>query len=511
VNALRARRANPLLLLPRAAGSTKPHFAHDFSRILVDAPAAGARQAIQETAEAGTEGSAGWFPHLAAIQRSFGRHDVSRLRAHQGAGAHAAANVIGASAYTLGDRVAFSGPPDLHTAAHEAAHVIQQRVGIKVPGGLGEAGDLHERHADAVADRVVRGQSSEDLLHAHASGGGVWPGTAAPGKLNSGRAAASGNAVQMKKLPTAFGTFEDVYYHAIANAKDEEIGCEMYLRFTPGDTVDASKIALTQVLKPTKEGSLDAADETKKKQTVTSGAGKDFYVDRLSSSRNPLYGASVGAEADKDKLAGWNIGPKVTPMAEADKKAYADAGMKGVKYSAASKGQSGYRKKSGADWISQPAELDDWPVRPDSVGKKNSGQYFETTALAVDGAQKDSYYGSVQWGWERDAKAVFNLVDFKVVSMGTPSAKFMAAAEKWNTSKTSGGEATIKLPTVEVYTTSKEMDVLAGKDKIKLASGTRVQVISKGATAKDPWQVKIVDGPNVGKQVSVDGATVTKE
>jgi hypothetical protein len=87
----------------------------------------------------------------------------------------------------------------------------------------------------------------------------------------------------------------------------------------------------------------------------------------------------------------------------------------------------------------------------------------------------------------------------------------MAAAEKWNVSKTSGNEATIKLPTFETYTTSKQMDVLAGTEKIKLGANTRVQVISKGAAAKDPWTVKIVDGPSTGKQVSVDGTTLTKE
>lgn len=486
------------------SGSVATPFAHDFSRISIEPPATDAAQNVQEIAEKGTEGTAGQLPHLAAIQRSFGRHDVSRVGAHQGQRARTAAGAIDASAYTMGDKIAFSGSPDLHTAAHEAAHIIQQRAGIKIAGGLGAADDVYERHADTVANRVVRGQSSEDLLDAYRPGFAGWTDS------TGGAAASAAPGVQRSLVPTAFGKFEDVYYHALTNAKDEEIGCEMYLRFTPGDTVDATKIALTQVLKPTKEGTLDAADETKKKQAVTSGAGKDFYVDRLSSSRNPLYGASQGAEADKDKLEGWNIGPAVTPMSADDQKTYAAAGMKGVKYSAASKGQAGYRKKSGADWVSQPAELDDWPTRPDSVGKKNSGQYFETTALAVDGNQKNTYYGSVQWGWERDAAAKFKLVDFKVVSMGTPSAAFNAAAEKWNVSQTSAGESTIKLPTAEVYKTSKEMEVLVGKDKIKLPANTRVQVISKGA-AKDPWQVKIVDGPNTGKQVSVDGAALSKE
>jgi hypothetical protein len=48
--------------------------------------------------------------------------------------------------------------------AHEAAHVIQQRGGVQLKGGVGAVGDAHEQHADAVADRVVAGQSAEALL-----------------------------------------------------------------------------------------------------------------------------------------------------------------------------------------------------------------------------------------------------------------------------------------------------------------------------------------------------------
>jgi hypothetical protein len=37
----------------------------------------------------------------------------------------------GASAYTTGSSVAFGSRPDLHTAAHELAHVVQQSSGIR--------------------------------------------------------------------------------------------------------------------------------------------------------------------------------------------------------------------------------------------------------------------------------------------------------------------------------------------------------------------------------------------
>jgi len=495
---VRAFHASPHANTEGHASNSHTHsangFAHDLSRVPVRADS----PAILEAARLGTSGTGRPLPYLDVIQKSFGRHDLSGIISHMDAHATAASRMMGASAFTSGRQVAFAGRPSLHTAAHEAAHAIQQRGGVQLKGGVGEVGDAYERHADEVADRVVAGQSSEALLDAYAP------------RASS----AASNVVQMTPLKTAYGTFEDVDYHKLTNAKDEEIGCEIYLRFTPGDTVDASKIAMVQTLKPTKEGVLDAPNAGKTRQAVTSGVGKDFYIDQYAGTRNPLYATTNPPASDKENMAAWPEDPKVEKMTEDERKKSDETGKKGQLYKGI--GQHGYRKKDGANWVTKDVELRDRPNRPDSVGKKNSGQYFETTALAVEGTQKDSYYGSVQWGWERDASATFKLVDFKIVSMGVPSANFMAAAQKWNSSKTwsaekPDGEATLKLPTVEVYTTNSAMDVLAGAEKIKLDAKTRVRVLKKGADAKTPWDVEIVHGPHTGKKVSVDGATLTKE
>lgn len=112
----------------------------------------------------GTQGAGGRLPHLETIQKSFGRHDVSSVRAHVGGEAASASQSLGAQAYAYGNAVAFASAPDLHTAAHEAAHVVQQRGGVQLKGGVGQANDVYERHADAVADRVVAGHSAESLL-----------------------------------------------------------------------------------------------------------------------------------------------------------------------------------------------------------------------------------------------------------------------------------------------------------------------------------------------------------
>lgn len=122
------------------------------------------REAVHRAAASGTSGTAGPLPHLDTIQPLFGAHDVSSVRAYTDASAAAGARAMGAEAYAVGDQVAFAGPAELFTAAHEAAHVVQQQGGVQLRGGVGEAGDVHEQHADRVAARVVAGQSAVDLL-----------------------------------------------------------------------------------------------------------------------------------------------------------------------------------------------------------------------------------------------------------------------------------------------------------------------------------------------------------
>ncbi len=120
---------------------------------------------IHAAARLGTSGGAGRLPHSSAIQRSFGRHDVSTIAAHTDARAASGASAMGAIGFAHGEHVAFSRSPDLRLAAHEAAHVIQQRAGVRLAGGgVGRVGDAHEQLADAVADRVGAGRSAEDLL-----------------------------------------------------------------------------------------------------------------------------------------------------------------------------------------------------------------------------------------------------------------------------------------------------------------------------------------------------------
>lgn len=128
-------------------------------------------------AHAGVEGAGHPLPFLEKLQATFGEHDLTGVRAHTDPTAASAARLIGARAYATGDHVAFATPtPDLSTVAHEVAHVVDQRRGLRLPGGVGREGDPHERRADAVAARAAAGRSAGDLLPAASpsrAGGGA--------------------------------------------------------------------------------------------------------------------------------------------------------------------------------------------------------------------------------------------------------------------------------------------------------------------------------------------------
>jgi hypothetical protein len=134
--------------------------AHPFSRAVADVSSDEIRQAARE----GLQTPATKLPYAEQIQKSFGRYDVTGIQAHLGERATKSSAAMNARAYATGEHVIFAGKPSLHTAAHEAAHVVQQSGVVKLAGGVGRADDIYERHADAVAQRVAAGQSAEEVL-----------------------------------------------------------------------------------------------------------------------------------------------------------------------------------------------------------------------------------------------------------------------------------------------------------------------------------------------------------
>ena len=129
-------------------------------------------QQAHHVARAGLRDVGQSYPFLNEIQRSFGKHDISGLEGHTGAAARAANRALGSTAYHKGGQVAFGREPTLADAAHEAAHYVQGVGSRQLPGGVGQPGDVYERHADRVAAAVVAGESAEPLLEQSPPGDG---------------------------------------------------------------------------------------------------------------------------------------------------------------------------------------------------------------------------------------------------------------------------------------------------------------------------------------------------
>jgi hypothetical protein len=214
-------------------------------------------------------------------------------------------------------------------------------------------------------------------------------------------------------------------------------------------------------------------------------AGEGAHIDQYAGSRNPLYATAAGGA--KDQL--WT-----TPT---------EAGF----------GQHGYHHKDKSGVLhKKDALLFDEPSIPGRGA--NASQTFESTALAVTGAQTGAYYGSVSWGWRTDAAGKFTRLPLRKVSDDVPSGTFARAQQIWNKTKTSGGTRTIKFWSAAIrFVNAADSPLVndpadaAGTEVGKLAKNVRLEVLDKGRyqdfnkadPSKQWWKVTPVEGTYVGK------------
>jgi hypothetical protein len=265
-------------------------------------------------------------------------------------------------------------------------------------------------------------------------------------------------------------------------------GADIKLRFKPNKYVDAEMIGMTQTVRMSEKGVAFAIGSGKAKKTLESrmvpsgDAGEGTMIDRLASKNIPLYGTNPPAKGTA--LSGGT---------------------------ATSTTQHGHRYTDKAGKVhTKDAILEDRPQLFDT--RKESAQIFETTALAVKGVQENTYYGSVQWGWEKDAAGKVKKLPLTLKSNDVPTSIFGAAAEMWNKAKSSTGAATIDLPIVSgKYTNTPGVWLVSNPSDYKstiigkLVKNTRLEVTDKGA--KQPfnsggdnwWKVTVVDGTQIGK------------
>jgi len=381
---------------------------------------------VQAIASSGVAGSGGALPHMAVIQRSFGgEHDVSGVKSHVGGAAAASCDAIGASAYATGSDVAFRSAPDLHTAAHEAAHVVQQRHGVQLKGGVGAAGDAFERHADAVADRVVSGGSAEGLLDDVPGGGARGDG----GQVQ--RLAGSGNGAGAEQLPDAPASIEKEEDFKPATGTKETP-----LKGTYGDF--KVKHGLTKV--PSKGDLGEYSVEIEMKPNKATGASKVGFMQTVRSANAPgsawhTKGTDPGMTAERakrtDPKTGWRV-DRADPSTDKTPfyGMYKDDKGKINQYSTARVGTFG----------GDSARLEDAP----SVADPRTREFVATAKDMTDGKE----FGAVHWGFAFDsASKTSTEVTPALLDAGAAELKGRnAAVEKWNTVVATDGSGIDKVP-----------------------------------------------------------------
>lgn len=424
----------------------------------------------------------------AFMEDRFG-YDFGDVRIHNDADAANSASRLDARAYTFGSRIVFGAgeyapqtEPGMSLLAHELAHVVQQggvQPVMQAKPVISGLADEHETVADDAAGRVMAWQKAPSK-------------TSALAVRDSLRKTAVQHPVVQRAAKTWGGQFDTSKYQ-LTN-KTGLNGVDIELKFTPGKYVNATLIGMTQTARSYHNGSAApasrfysaAADQSIfESRRVKNGAHAGTMIDQLVQFKNPLY--ATGAAAAQATLSS-------TPTH-------------------ATWGQHGYYYKDGAGTLKQQdALLKDTPQLSDSLQK--SGQTFETTALAIQGVQQGAFYGSVRWGWKKDASGTVSKLPLTLVSKDVPSSLFAKAAELWNKGTTSKSSATLDLPMISAkYTTSPGVWLVSDPSHYrttivgKLEKRTRVEVIDKGehkpynhtSDTYKWWKVTVVGGSSIGK------------
>jgi hypothetical protein len=374
------------------------------------------RSAGNQAIQRAMSGGAPLPRELRSPLEAYFRTPLDRVRIHSDEASQSLADSLGARAFTVGQDIHLGGDGARATGsdrkqllAHEVVHTLQQgQVGPRAKLKAGAPDDRYERQAERISAAITHGGPAEQVDHVGAP------------------------AIQRSMIPGHYGTFEDVTYDYLTDAAGARIGVEMYLRFHPGANARSDVIALTQAARGVQSGAVFAPGVQGLHQ-ATSGAGAGWFIDQYAGNPNPLYGATphVRQGGDASKPADYET-YDVTPLTKAEQaKDAKSSGIHGRHYTGA--GQHGFRKVVNGNFVTQPAEL--WDAPTFGAVYRNSSQTFETAALAVEGPQRSTYYGSVEWGWQTDAQGALKKLPFRLLSQGVPSVNFLTAATIWNSSR----------------------------------------------------------------------------
>lgn len=374
--------------------------------------------------------------------------DFSNVKVHTDAHADSLNRSLSARAFTLGNDVFFSQgayqpgtESGKHLLAHELTHVVQQGASktnkVQTKLKVGPAGDKYEQEADAVANRVMQvGTASSTtkfkdegdiqtkrLIQRH----GLHEEELHRKPLKAENSNKNGGVIQRAPVQSYGGTFTDVRYEGAQG--HGQVGAVIDLSFMPNDLIQSPKIGLTQTVKATKDGVVNAGEgredleqrmqgrkDKDEGRFLDRGAPKDLRKDKHFYQENPIFGMENQPSSD-----GRTLGGATSRTIKANR-----LGGEGVDHPDVQAGTYGSRDDRGNV---VPATLHDEPGRP--VGG-DLDMSFESAAVVLDGPQKGTYLGSVEWGFKASGNGAPTLYPFKLISKGTPTKAFMKSVKLWN-------------------------------------------------------------------------------
>lgn len=439
--------------------------------------------------------------------------DFAGVRVHLGERAEALAESMQAAAFTSGRDVFFGrGESDPESArgnellTHELAHVIQQRGRAPAPGLLmGGAGDRYEQEAAMAARQVQTGTLAIPSLSPAPAGLIQRQPKKKEDKKKEDKKKdppkkpeTAGSATP---VPTWAGEFTAAGYNV--GGDRESFGADIEITFTPNEKVDAEKIALVQSVNSARSGlsgQVDPRDEAPQPSFVKTEKDQEIFKSRLVEDVND-FGAHIDAPpSSRTPLAAMKSPPKGDESLGGSVPT-ADYTLDVKDESTRKHTQFGWRTKEKG---MQPAQMGDIP-RMHLEAEESGFQHFETTALAVEGVQKGTYYGSVKWGWDKAAKSdTATPIAFGLAQQAAPSREVTSASGKWNASTDVEGNKSIPLPLSADKVVSKESDLKngTGKGAKKIASlgkDTKVSTVESPTAADKSWiQVTVTSGRHAG-------------
>jgi hypothetical protein len=251
--------------------------------------------------------------------------------------------------------------------------------------------------------------------------------------------------IQMKRVETKGGTFEDKEYK-VEGQGDKDVAAvtaHMHLEFMPSETNSEKDIGLVQTVKTSRThetGNLmSQAEGYSGERTKLARMTEDgTHIDQSAYRGNTKNAPEVRSLSDEEALQkGLHVVPQTSPLYAVDN----EPGIPDKQHEKMAKTLKDI-KSPELYWANKttrtPAVLKDSPGRVLLPGM-DVEQSFEVAALTLSGSE---YLGSVRWGYSAQLTKNGRLItkkdpdELSLAGAGNPSKTFLAAAKKWNEQKT---------------------------------------------------------------------------